>query len=114
MNLTIRARNLQIERVRGNDKINKQERIKQVLQSLVDDARVNRFSRREIEKAILKTRGFDTRTVSTWFNALWKLEYFLQLEPGVYILNYSKIAELEVKLPVEVDPKQAKLGGFLK
>lgn len=100
--------------MRRYDKFNKQEQIKEVLQSLVDRKLVNKYSKEDIEKAILKTRGFDERTVSRWFTALWKLDYFFQPEPGVYSLNFSKILELEIKLPIDIDPRQAKLGGFLK
>ncbi len=95
-----------------NHKSNKQEEIKEIVTCLVDRKLINKYSKKDIEKAIMLSRGFDKRTVNTWFNALWDLDYILQPEPNVYSLNFAKLTELEVPLPLQYDPKQAKLSRF--
>jgi len=96
-----------------NHKTNKLEQIKEVVTNILVDKRlINKYSKKDIEKAIMRSRGFDKRTVNSWFNALWNLNYLLQPEPNVYSLNFSKLVELEVPLPIQLDPKQAKLSRF--
>jgi hypothetical protein len=53
----------------------------------------------------------DSRTVKNWFDVLWKFEFLVQPECGVYNLNLSKIGELElsVKVPPQIDSKQRRL-----
>jgi hypothetical protein len=58
--------------------------------------------------------GFDKRTIKTWFDALWKLEYLTQPQPGVFNLNVNKIAKLELPAPRQIDLKQKRLGAFLE
>lgn len=84
--------------------------IKEILESLIKNGeQIGRYSKREVERAIIECRGADPRTINNWFGALLKLDYLLQPELGVYTLNLDRIASLEVKLPTELDPKQARL-----
>jgi hypothetical protein len=92
----------------------KQERIREVIEYLITSGKFNRFQKRDIEKAIIVCRQpLDERTRDNWFRLLWQLEYIVQPECGFYMLNIPKIQELEVKLPVEVDPKQRRLPSLI-
>jgi hypothetical protein len=90
----------------------KTEIIKQILQNLLDIKKVGYYTRADIEKAIMLSRGVDKRTIQNWFDVLWKLEYFLQPQPGVFNLNLEKVVALEVKIPPQIDMKQKRLGEF--
>ena len=93
--------------------VNKREQIKEIIQTLLEsNTKIGYYSRSDIEKAITISRGLDPRTVKNWFSFLWKLEYFMQPEVGVYRLNLEKVAALEVQLPFQIDPKQKRLGDL--
>jgi hypothetical protein len=88
----------------------KELRIREIIEYLLASDKFNCFTRSDIEKAIIVCRQpLDERTTNNWFNLLWKLEYIIQPKPKTYALNITKIQELEVALPEEVDPKQRRL-----
>jgi len=90
----------------------KTEVIKQILQNLLETKKFGYYTRVDIEKAIMQSRGVDKRTIQNWFDALWKLEYFLQPQPGIFNLNLEKVVGLEVKVSPQIDLKQKRLGEF--
>ena len=92
----------------------KTEVIKEILQNLLETKKVGYYTKQDIEKAIMQSRGVDKRTIQNWFNMLWKLEYFVQPEPGIFNLNLEKIVDLEVKVSPQPDMKQKRLGDFKK
>jgi len=96
--------------ISGEERMKKDQRIREVIEQLIVSDKFNSFARHDIDKAIIVCRQpLDERTIDNWFNLLWKLEYIIQPKPKVYSLNITKIQELEVKLPQEVDPKQRRL-----
>jgi len=54
-------------------------------------------------------RGVDKRTLKTWFDVLWKFEFLLQPEPGLFNLNVQKASELEISIPPQIDSRQRRL-----
>jgi len=95
--------------------MNKKEQAKQIICQLLNMKKVGYFSKDDIEKAIMFCRDIaDPRAIQNWFNYLWKFQYFLQPEPNIYHLNIAKISELEVKVPLQIDTKQKRLGEFNK
>jgi hypothetical protein len=99
-----------IRRLKEGMGMKKHERIKEIVEYLITSGKFNHYTRKDIEKAIVVCRqALDERTVINWFNLLWKLEYILQPQCGLYALNVGKIQNLEVKLPMEVDPNQRRL-----
>lgn len=84
--------------------------MREILEKMLD-MKLPCYTRSDIEKAIMSTRMVvDQRTLNNWFQFLWKLEYLTQPEPSVYTLNWTKVAELELPVPLEFDPKQRRLG----
>lgn len=85
--------------------------VKEILRKLLDSNKtVGYYGKEDIEKAIMESRGvLDQRAINNWFSYLWKLDYFTQPKHGVYQLNLSKIQELELPLPFQIDPKQRRL-----
>lgn len=89
----------------------KREQLRKIVQQLLDLGRF-RYTRQDLDDAVL--RGLmvtDQRTFDRWFNLLWKLEFLLQPERGVYVLNVERVVQLEVNLPCEVDPAQRRLNS---
>lgn len=92
----------------------KREQAKQIFQTLLDSGKLGKFTRMDIDKAIMKALFVrDARSLNNWFNLLWRLEYFTQPAPGVYDLNFEALVLLEVPLPLQVDPKQRRLTNSL-
>lgn len=92
------------------------ETVKLILEKLINQKnQLGYYRKADIEKAIIQVRGADYRTLKTWFNVLWRLEYLLQPEPGIFHINITKLAELELseKVPKQLDTKQSRLGAFL-
>jgi len=88
----------------------KQEKIREIIESLLASEKFNNFNKTDIENAIKDCRQpLDQRTIDNWFQFLWQHEYIIQPKFRIYALNITKIQELEVKLPQEVDPKQRRL-----
>ena len=88
----------------------KKQWVKEILENLINSKKeLGSYSKREIENAILECRGSDPRTISNWFNVLWRLDYISQVRVGAFYLNFDKIAALEIKLPSEVDSAQRRL-----
>ena len=95
--------------------MNRQKCIREILENLINTNRqLGYYTKDDIEKSIIRCRGFDQRTIDNWFKVLWRLEYLLQPEPGIFHLNLSKVAELElpVKPSAQVDSRQARLRRF--
>lgn len=93
----------------------KEKVIKEIIESLIKGNKpIGFYTREDIDKAIMERRGGDKRTRDNWFNLLWKLDYLLQPELGIYHINLSKISklELEVKVPHQIDTRQKRLGAF--
>ena len=85
--------------------------VKEILSTLMTEAKSLDYDRNQVEKAIIKCRGIDPRTVKVWFNILWKFEYFTQPRKGLYRINLEKLSELELVVPSEIiDPKQRRLS----
>jgi len=101
----------------GSGKMKREETIRAILEKLISGNRQigNRYSRDDIDKAIITVRGVDQRTRDNWFNVLWKLDYLLQPEKGWYSLNLSHLSELELKVapPRPFLKNQTKLRRFL-
>lgn len=93
----------------------KEEAIKEILEKLMNShsrsESFGKYSKEDIEKAIMQVRGVDPRTIKNWFTILWKLEFVLQPKPQLFQLNFGKIASLEIKIPPQIDPLQTRLGG---
>lgn len=90
--------------------MNKREQITKIIQELLKKNKLSGFTETEIKIAIATAKeAADPRTLDNWFKLLWRLGYYTQTSFNSYTLNTSEIAELEVKLPVEVDPKQRRL-----
>lgn len=90
----------------------KREQIKQIIQKLLEQKRLQ-FTQKEIEDAIVQVRELaDPRSIEKWFLLMWRLGYFIQPEYELFQINLQKTMELEVKLPIQVDPKQSRLGGY--
>lgn len=78
----------------------KKEWIRDILENILKSKEtVGEYTRKDIEKAIILSRGMDKRTISNWFDTLWALEYFTQPKKGVYCLDFAKVAELDLKIP---------------
>jgi len=93
----------------------KKEIIKEILENLINqNNRIGYYTKEQIEKAIIQCRGADPRTIQSWFNALWKLQYLIQPQPNVFNINIDKIVDLELehKIPIQIDKKQTKLSSF--
>jgi hypothetical protein len=89
----------------------KNEKIKQIIEYLITSGKFNNYTKQDIEKSIIITlQPLDERTITNWFTLLWRLEYVIQPQCGTYSLNLSKVQLLEVKLPIEADPKQSRLS----
>lgn len=74
----------------------KKETIKQILTSLNPE---KKYTKQEIEATISKTSfALDKRTLNNWFMLLWRLNYLIQLEPSIYIVNLVETVKLEVKV----------------
>ena len=92
------------------ESMTKQEQIREIIvQLLAQNRDIGYYSKPDIERAIMTCRGCDLRTINNWFNYLWKLEYFIQPQLGIYHLNLNMIQTLELKPPIQIDPKQRKL-----
>lgn len=87
--------------------MNKKEQVIEILRELFKQKR-NHYTRSEIENAIITCRGVDPRTLKNWWNYLWRLEFFEQPSKNKYILNYTRLAELEMPTPLECDPQQTR------
>jgi len=87
--------------------MNRREQVIEILKALLKTKQTT-YSKVDVGKAIMECRGLDPRTIRNWFNYLWKLEYFIQPDKGVYQLNYEKIAELELDAVI-LDPNQRRL-----
>lgn len=90
--------------------VNKREQITKIIQELLTKNKLAGFTETEIKGAISTARMVaDPRTLDNWFRLLWRLGYYTQTGFNCFDLNLQVIGELEVKLPVEVDPKQRRL-----
>ena len=90
--------------------MNKKENVTKIIQTLLNTKQPNTYRKEEIEQAIRVAKWtVDQRTIENWFTLLWKLGFLHQDSPGVYGLNIERVAELEVQLPLDVDPKQRRL-----
>jgi len=90
--------------------MNKKEQVKEIIKALLDNCNhLGYYRKAEIEKAIMLCRGSDNRTIRNWFKFLWRLEYFIQPHPHVYQLNMERIVDLEISIPIQIDPKQRRL-----
>ena len=88
----------------------KREQIKKIFKELLKKNKLAGFTEEEIKIAISTAKIVaDPRTIDNWFQLLWRLGYYEQAGFNYWTLNPTQIAELEVKLPVQVDPKQRKL-----
>ena len=76
--------------------LNKKEQIVEILKNLLKrtDGKFQ-FWKHDIEDAIIECRGCDKRTLRNWWNYLWRMDYFTQPKPGVFVLNVDKLLELE-------------------
>jgi len=90
------------------------ETVKEILQRLITDKKkIGNFVQTEIEDAIIDTLDcVDKRTVQAWFSFLWRKEYFVSPAPHKFSINLEKVSQLEVKMPIEIDPLQKRLGEF--
>jgi hypothetical protein len=80
--------------------MNREIAIKEILERIIEQTnKLTNLSKTEIDKAIILSRGIDPRTITNWFNALWKLEYLTQPMPGSYSINLEKAIGLEI--PIE-------------
>lgn len=77
------------------------EYIKDILGYLIKEEGIREYSRRDIDKAIILSRGMDKRTIRNWFNTLWILGYFTQPRKGYYLLDIDKAVKLDVQVPIE-------------
>lgn len=82
--------------------------IREILETLLK-TKIGYYDQADIEKAIMTCRGCDKRTRQNWYNYMWKLEYLIQPRPGVFHLNLTKLAELELPVPRQIDPLQKRL-----
>ena len=90
--------------------MNKRDRIKTVIEKLITNPHFNKFSKPDIQKAIIIAReALDERTVERYWNLLWNLQIIIQPELNTYSLNIVKIQEYELPLPLTADPKQQRL-----
>ena len=88
----------------------KTNEVKEILSELMKQKKkVGCYSRKDIETAIMACRGSDARTIRNWWRYLWRLDYLVQTQPDIYTMNLDKIVELEMPIPIHVDPKQRKL-----
>ena len=79
--------------------MNRELAIKEILERILEERnKVTNLSKSEIEKAIILSRGVDSRTIRNWFNTLWKLEYLTQPKAGSYNLNLVKVSQLEISV----------------
>jgi len=78
--------------------------LKEILQIILNQKGMGTFTRNDIDKAIMNTRGMDPRTLENWFNYLWKLEYIRQPDPGVYVLNFCEVSKLDIHVDKSVLP----------
>lgn len=69
-----------------------------------------KYTRSDIEKALMEALGVhDKRSMNSWFEFMWKTQFLTQPEKDVYSLNWTKVVELELPIPEEVDPRQRRL-----
>jgi len=98
---------------------NKQKEIvAEILEKLLsrNKRRENYFTREDVDTAITEVRGSDRRTLTNWFNVLWKLEYLHQPSINIFSINTKKAVELELvcRVPPEYSKGQQRLREFLK
>jgi hypothetical protein len=87
--------------------MNRKEQVIEILKELFKK-KANHYHKHEIETAIITCRGLDPRTLKNWWAYLWRLGFFEQPSKDKFILNYNRLAELEMPTPLECDPKQAR------
>lgn len=86
-------------------KMNKQNKIKQILETLLEKGKME-FSEAEIENAIAKTLLLaDQRSIDQWFRLMFRIELFIQPRLGYYKLLISEVQRFDVR----VDEKQESL-----
>ena len=86
------------------------EQTKEILRQLLQQKKLGYFSRRDIDTVVKEVRGvLDQRSLNNWFNYLFDLKFILPLKPNIYNINVQKIAELEISIPPQIDPKQRRL-----
>jgi len=93
------------------------ETLKRILENLLNQKpQKGYYTREDIEKAIIQERGVDKRTIKAWSNALFRFDYIIQPNYGIFNINFSKVTELEldVKMPKQIDKNQKHLTGFFE
>ena len=90
------------------ESVNKKPQVIEIINELFKTQK-NYYYKNDVEKAIMICRGADARTRQNWWHYMWQLGFFQQPEQGKYVFDYARLAELELPLPLESDPKQAKL-----
>lgn len=58
---------------------------------LVEQDYQAQYTRKQVEKAIMKVRGIDERTVQRWLKALMVFEYLEPKAPNIYSINFVKV-----------------------
>lgn len=93
--------------------MNKKQKIKYILQELFEHTKkTSHFSKYEIERAIRVTLYLtDNRPIQNWYDLLWSLELFVQPTQGCFDMNWERVVELEIALPLELDPNQRRLSN---
>jgi hypothetical protein len=72
--------------------------LKEILSNLIETGKFQAYTKNDIEKAIMKARGIDRRTIINWFNAIFDLGYILPVGPNRYDLNIKLVSELDMKI----------------
>lgn len=82
--------------------MNKREtQLREVLSAILTETKGNlKLKKVDFEKAIMKKGYRDKRTLTNWWEYLWKLEYITQPDPGAYYqLSVKRLLELELEVP---------------
>jgi hypothetical protein len=81
---------------------------RQILDEIVSNGKILNCSLKDLEKAIIRFRGADQRTIRNWKKALVALEFLSQKNKLVYEINLSQCSEV-AKEKAYIENKQKRL-----
>lgn len=76
------------------ESVRTEKTLRKIIDYLLAEGYKMQVRRLDVERAIMRTRGVDQRTIDKWLKALIVFEYLKPIGAGVYQLNPFRIPEL--------------------